>query len=453
MKKIFILSLFLLNFLIFAQTPTAKFSIAQGTNTIGSHEIVFTDESLGTPTSYLWEFSSGGNVISSTLQNPSVIYNKLGDYSVKLTVTNASGSSFLSTNFTIGNKLDLSTGKNDDGSLMSINAEEDLDWNYVKEGSGLPSVHPKTRETYTGWGFAQITNSLKNSVWISGDGLGTGYYNYTSKNFIVNHGDEAYLSLRSLSFVRNWTYLVKDNNDGTFTESEITKTDWLSDGAKGWLNSRSPLVDKISVNPGNYNLKVKVYSNNNDLRESADVNAILWYGSGFSVLPFAKISSDSKSVNLGTPINFSSQSLNLKKLIVPVSYAWEFQDGTNIITSNLENPTVTFTQPGTHDVKLTINYNDEQSSTVSVDNFVETVSTVLSTEELSKNKITLYPNPAADFVMISGNIELEYSVYSLNGQLLKSGKSSNKKIDLRDLKKGNYIVKLNNQKAIQIIKK
>ena len=72
MKKLIILCFFLVIAVFFAQSPTAKFSISQGTNTTGNHQIIFTDESLGSPTSYLWEFSSGGDITTSTLQNPSV---------------------------------------------------------------------------------------------------------------------------------------------------------------------------------------------------------------------------------------------------------------------------------------------------------------------------------------------------------------------------------------------
>lgn len=450
MKKTITLFFVIFNILIFAQSPTAKFSISQGTNTSGNHQIIFTDESLGSPTTYLWEFSSGGDIATSSLQNPSVTYNKLGDYTVKLTVSNSNGSSTLSTKFTIGNKLDLSTGKNDDGSLMPITAVEDTDWSYIKEGSGLPSVHPNTRETYTGWSFAQIVNSQKNSVWISGNGTETGYYNYTSKNFIVNSGEEAYLSLRSLSFVRNWTYLVKDNGDGTFSETEITKTDFLSDGAKGWLNSRSPLVDKTSLNPGTYNIKVRVYSNNAALRESIDVNSALWFGNGFSVTPLSKISANTTSASLGTPIQFYSN-VSGKVNDIPVSYSWEFTDGNNTITSTEANPNITFQNSGFHNVKLTTFYNDDSSSTASIDKMIEITSSVLGTQENLKDKYQIYPNPAENFIYVNGD-NILYGIYDANGKLLSNGKSTGNRIDISKYPKGIYFVKING-KLEKLIKK
>ena len=51
-------------------------------------------------------------------------------------------------------------------------------------------------------------------------------------------------------------------------------------GFKGWLNSRSPKVDRYSLSPGTYYIKVLVYSNNSTVRESLDVNAIVSCSTG-----------------------------------------------------------------------------------------------------------------------------------------------------------------------------
>ncbi len=56
--------------------------------------IQFNDVSGGNPTSRLWTFE-GGNIVTSTEPNPTVIYNQPGDYNVSLYVTNAIGSNQL----------------------------------------------------------------------------------------------------------------------------------------------------------------------------------------------------------------------------------------------------------------------------------------------------------------------------------------------------------------------
>ena len=65
--------------------PVANFTSAP----VSGHTMQFTDTSTGTPTSWAWDFGDGG---TSTQQNPSHTYAAAGNYSVKLTVTNAGGS-------------------------------------------------------------------------------------------------------------------------------------------------------------------------------------------------------------------------------------------------------------------------------------------------------------------------------------------------------------------------
>jgi PKD repeat protein len=56
--------------------------------------VQFTDTSTGGPTSWEWDFQNDGS-IDSTQQSPNFVYTSPGTYSVKLTVSNTSGSSSL----------------------------------------------------------------------------------------------------------------------------------------------------------------------------------------------------------------------------------------------------------------------------------------------------------------------------------------------------------------------
>lgn len=229
--------------------------------------------STGSITNYQWEFSGNPSISSSTDIKPVVTYNVPGNYKATLMVSDSNGaSSFQTITFSVGgNVADLSTGKNSDNNFITIDTDED-DW----KGYDINGVEitPKVRHTYTGWSYADISNG-QNSQWITLNNL-EGYYTYKSRAFTIpDNATDGKLNLRSLSFVRNWTYLVKVNPDGSETETEITKTQWMNDGFKGWLNSRSPKVDNYSLSPGTYYIKVFLYSNNNLLRQSIDVNAIV----------------------------------------------------------------------------------------------------------------------------------------------------------------------------------
>ncbi len=67
--------------------PTAGFDF-----TVNGTTVAFNDQSLGAPTQWLWEFGDPGDN-TSTLQNPSFAYGAPGMYTVRLTVTNDTGSS------------------------------------------------------------------------------------------------------------------------------------------------------------------------------------------------------------------------------------------------------------------------------------------------------------------------------------------------------------------------
>ena len=69
--------------------PTAQFTAKVQTGTLS---VQFTDQSVSAgTTSYKWDFNNDGTT-DSTVKSPSFSYTKAGTYTVKLTVTNASGS-------------------------------------------------------------------------------------------------------------------------------------------------------------------------------------------------------------------------------------------------------------------------------------------------------------------------------------------------------------------------
>ena len=72
--------------------PTVAYSADQTSTCGASLNVTFTDESLGSPTSWLWDFGDGN---TSTAQNPSNNYTSAGGYTVTLTATNANGNDVL----------------------------------------------------------------------------------------------------------------------------------------------------------------------------------------------------------------------------------------------------------------------------------------------------------------------------------------------------------------------
>ncbi|WP_141241596.1 outer membrane protein assembly factor BamB family protein, partial [Methanosarcina spelaei] len=76
-----------------SQAPSAPAADFSGSALSGNAplSVQFTDKSTGTPTSWSWDFDNDGTV-DSTEQNPSHIYNKTGNYTIKLTVSDGNDS-------------------------------------------------------------------------------------------------------------------------------------------------------------------------------------------------------------------------------------------------------------------------------------------------------------------------------------------------------------------------
>jgi Zn-dependent metalloprotease len=74
-------------------SPLADFTVSYKTGS-APFTAIFTDNSKYDPTSWEWTFE-GGNPSTSTLQNPTVTYNSLGNFAVTLKVTNSFGNNTL----------------------------------------------------------------------------------------------------------------------------------------------------------------------------------------------------------------------------------------------------------------------------------------------------------------------------------------------------------------------
>ena len=349
--------------LVNAQSPSSKFSIlVAGANTLN-----FSSTSDGNPTSFSWEFV-GGNPATSIDPNPTVSYTGTGVFTAKLTVSNSSGSSVSTRTVKIasGNIIDLCTAKKDDGTLMA-DTEPDSDWSYIDTNGAVST--PVTRYTYTGWSSASTGGVAGISRWITGGNAITGYHEYKSKEFEIPVGTTAaVLNLRSLSFVRNWTFLVKKNSDGTETETQITATTYLSDGAKGWMNSRSPEVIGYPLPTGKYYIKVRAYTNNGSQRQAIDVNANVNFGNAITFSPIVDFSANPTNTNVGSNIQFTNLSLG-----TPLSVLWNFEDGTNILTSSQNNPNVAFSTAGSHYAELSADYGSGLLSSLKINNYIQTI--------------------------------------------------------------------------------
>ena len=70
------------------------------------------------------------------------------------------------------------------------------------------------------------------------------------------------------------------------------------------------------------------------------------------------------------------------------------------------------------------------------------------------SKINVFPNPATENIKISGlsGSLFSYSIISINGKVVRKGILENNIIEINDLKQGNYIIKINDNKSVYFSK-
>lgn len=132
------------------------------------------------------------------------------------------------------------------------------------------------------------------------------------------------------------------------------------------------------------------------------------------------------------------------------SYKWNFGDGTPEVTT--QNAAHTFTTAGPHNVCLTI----KNSCGEDMDCKSITSGTVGIDDVNTANGISVYPNPAKDYLQLNGVASnYEYTIYNAIGQKMKSGRvgTGTNMIDVNHFSKGVYYLEMKNGKTGHVVLK
>ncbi|MBC6427092.1 MAG: T9SS type A sorting domain-containing protein [Ekhidna sp.] len=171
-----------------------------------------------------------------------------------------------------------------------------------------------------------------------------------------------------------------------------------------------------------------------------------------SLPPIADFKADETYVTVGTAVQFTNLST-----CGATSFSWTFE-GSTTTSSNLENPSIVFTEEGEYTVSLTVTkiWNNLQSRETKTKVAYIIVESLLAAQELLKDAVQLYPNPNSGELklMLSKdfNGELITEIFNMQGKKVfekKYHKTYGKlisKINLSDLSAGFYLVKISNRK-------
>ncbi len=139
----------------------------------------------------------------------------------------------------------------------------------------------------------------------------------------------------------------------------------------------------------------------------------IWMWTGHLEQPVAAFMSPDTLIALGGTASFIDQSTGY-----PSTYQWTFQGGIPANSALKTPPAITYNSPGTYNVTLVVT-SDYGTNTLVKTGYIHVGGVGIN--ELSKNDLTVFPNPAKDMITVqsNGNIK-KISVYNATGQLVIS---------------------------------
>ena len=324
--------------------PGADFSASQTVIDAGQ-QVTFTDESSNTPTGWAWNFP-GGDPASSTAQNPSVTYNSPGTYSVTLTATNQAGNDVeTKTNYITVNAVTVPPAADFSADQTTVDAGQQVAFTDL-------STNNPTNWAWSFPGGTPNTSSQQNPV-ISYNTPGVYAVSLTSANQAGNDTESKtdYITVESAiqppeaDFSANQTTVVP-GEVVVFTDlSANNPTSWTWNFPGGTPASSSEQNPEIVYQtPGIYTVSLTAA---NSAGDNSEVKANYITVDDALLPPEADFSANQTAIVAGQQVVFMDQSTNN-----PSSWAWSFPGG-NPATSDLQDPIVTYPNPGTYNVSLT----------------------------------------------------------------------------------------------------
>ncbi|MFA6333135.1 MAG: PKD domain-containing protein, partial [Methanoregula sp.] len=314
-----------------------------------NEKVQFTDQSTNAPTAWAWDF---GDTASSTLQNPSHVYQIKGIYTVSLTARNANGkdTETKTSYINVGMpptaefipvivpyqqyKVPMTVGFVDQSTGMPTSWE----WNF---GDGATSAEQNPTHNYATEGTYTVTLTVKNSF---------GSDTKIRQNLITVGGGAA------VDFAADQT-TVGVGRIVSFTDlSSNNPTNWVWDFGDG--------VTGTGANPDHTYRATGVYdvtltASNPSMTNSRTKNQYITVLS----IPRADFIADKTRGGAPMAVAFSDKSTN-----APTTWSWNFGDGA---TSTEQNPIHTYTTLGVYSVSLT-STNKDGADTMTKANYIVT---------------------------------------------------------------------------------
>ncbi|HBS88740.1 MAG: hypothetical protein A2W91_19040 [Bacteroidetes bacterium GWF2_38_335] len=398
-----------------AEPPVCNFSASATTVTAGA-TVTFTDLSTNYPSTWNWTLT-GGTPNTSTLQNPAVVYNTPGVYTVSLYCANTAGNDTETKNNYItvnaittppvanfsASATSVTPGSSINFTDLSTNLPNSWAWTFDGGTPGTSTTQNPTGIVYNTPGTYTVTLVATNSFgsdtetktsyitvtapeypdatggcdeYISRVVIGTidnasactGYGDYTAISANVTPGTGYPITItNALHYNGDVMAAWADwNIDGDFDDAGETFTISYAAGTSPTGVGTGTITPPVSATIGEARLRVRLGYN-----ETLTSSGTTTYGEvedytlnvmGAAVAPVANFSASATTVCSGGSITFTDNSTNS-----PTSWSWNFGGGAT--NSTTQNPTVVFNTPGTYTIALTAT-NSAGSNTKTNTNYI-----------------------------------------------------------------------------------
>ena len=451
------------------QAPVAVFSVNPGSSCFGYFE--FTDLSTDIPQFWEWDFGDGN---TSNEQNPVHIYENSGLYTATLTVTNVFGSDAYQvdihytdlpvpvvtglTNICQGATTILSAQvESGNTARWSVNGSE------IFEGTVFNTPPLLTSTTFS---VRQVVPTAIGQVGPLNNDFGTGGNQATS--FEGRLLFEAIVPFRLISVLvyaqgaGDRIFTLYDENNEVLQTATVNVPDGES---RVVINFEIPCPGNYSIGNVGQNLYrnntgasypyildniVHIYSSN----AASNALAFYYYFYDWEVQESPCSSAPTESTVTVIPGPLAAFSFTIDGLNVsfvdgatgnPVTWSWDFGDGSPVVTT--QNPVHTYQQLGVYTVSLTVSDNN---CTHTYSQTFDLASPEATGNPAGSFEVTLYPNPTGDLLNIdikrTGTDPIDLELVDVKGRILYSKRFDNinspVSLDMQPFAEGVYFVNI-----------
>ncbi|MDV0447565.1 hypothetical protein MsAg5_14690 [Methanosarcinaceae archaeon Ag5] len=331
------------NYIYVGSGPVANFTANQ-TASNSALNVKFTDQSTGNPTTYLWNFGDG---TTSNEKSPTHNYDKVGSYTVSLTVSNEFGNDTMTKtgyiNIGVAPYVFFTANSTCDNTKQivfttygSVTDPATYNWNF---GDGTTSTEKNPTHNYKSAGVYNVTLNVTDKYATT---------TYTLKNVVVSDTVKADFTATNNQGAAPLKVQFTDQSTGSGNLSYLWN---FGDGTTSTDKNPSHTYNQT----GTYTVALTVVS-------SCGVNSVVkqnFVSVGKTpVADFSGTPTDG-AATLSVQYTDKSQGENL-------TYSWDFGDG---ITSTEKNPKHNYTTGGVYTVKLTVK-NQYGTNTMTKDKYI-----------------------------------------------------------------------------------